>query len=226
MLSLRNNTIEECFELTDALLGDNMDAIKEELGDLLLHIVFYAKMAEEQGAFSFDDIAQTLNDKLVYRHPHVFGDTQAHDAKKVMQNWEALKQQKKKEGGVMSGVPRGMPALPKALRIGQKAASAGFDWKQREEVWAKVKEEIGEVEEELRAGNTEKATEEFGDLYFALTNAARLYNIDPEAALERTNRKFLTRFAHIERRLQEKGISLPEASLEEMDGYWNEAKTL
>ena len=224
MLSLRNNTIEECFELTEALLGGNLDQIREELGDLLLHIVFYSKMAEEQGAFSFDDVAKTLNDKLVYRHPHVFGDTQADDAKKVMQNWEALKQKKKTEGGVMSGVPRGMPALPKALRIGQKAASAGFDWKQKEDVWDKVKEEIAEVEHELRAGDADKAAEEFGDLYFALTNAARLYNIDPEAALERTNQKFLGRFAHVERRLREKGISLQEASFEEMDGYWEEAK--
>lgn len=226
MLSLRNNTIEECFELTDALLGEDMNAIKEELGDLLLHIVFYAKMADEQGAFSFDQIAQSLNDKLIYRHPHVFGDTQADDAKQVMQNWEALKQKKKKEGGVMSGVPRGMPALPKALRIGAKAASAGFDWEQREDVWAKVKEEVAEFETELRAGNTQKAEEELGDVYFALTNAARLYNIDPEAALERTNQKFLKRFAHIEQRLNEKGLSLQEASLEEMEGYWNEAKIL
>lgn len=224
MLSLRNNTIEECFELTEAILTEDMAQIKEELGDLLLHIVFYAKIADEEGAFDLDDIAKTLNDKLIYRHPHVFGTTEANDTKQVTQNWEALKLKKKSSGGTLSGVPRGMPALPKAFRIGQKAASAGFDWKKREDVWAKVKEEIAEVEQEIEKSDHERLTEEFGDLFFALTNAARLYNIDPEAALERTNQKFTRRFEHIEERAKEQKLTLREMTLEQMDVLWDEAK--
>lgn len=224
MLSLRNNTIEECFELTEAILTEDMAQIREELGDLLLHIVFYAKIADEKGAFDLDDIAKTLNDKLIYRHPHVFGTTQANDTKQVTQNWEALKLKKKSSAGTLSGVPRGMPALPKAFRIGQKAASAGFDWQKREDVWAKVKEEIAEVEQEIDKNDHERLTEEFGDLFFALTNAARLYNIDPEAALERTNQKFTRRFEHIEERAKEQKLTLREMSLEQMDALWDEAK--
>lgn len=224
MLSLRNNTIEECFELTEAILTEDMAQIKEELGDLLLHIVFYAKIADEEGAFDLDDIAKTLNDKLIYRHPHVFGTTEANDTKQVTQNWEALKLKKKSSGGTLSGVPRGMPALPKAFRIGQKAASAGFDWKKREDVWAKVKEEIAEVEQEIEKNDHERLTEEFGDLFFALTNAARLYKIDPEAALERTNQKFTRRFEHIEERAKEQKLTLREMTLEQMDVLWEEAK--
>lgn len=224
MLSLRNNTIEECFELTEAILTEDMAQIKEELGDLLLHIVFYAKIADEKGAFDLDDIAKTLNDKLIYRHPHVFGTTEANDTKQVTQNWEALKLKKKSSGGTLSGVPRGMPALPKAFRIGQKAASAGFDWKKREDVWAKVKEEIAEVEQEIEKNDHERLTEEFGDLFFALTNAARLYKIDPEAALERTNQKFTRRFEHIEERAKEQKLTLREMTLEQMDVLWDEAK--
>lgn len=224
MLSLRNNTIEECFELTEAILTEDMAQIKEELGDLLLHIVFYAKIADEKGAFDLDDIAKTLNDKLIYRHPHVFGTTEANDTKQVTQNWEALKLKKKSSGGTLSGVPRGMPALPKAFRIGQKAASAGFDWKKREDVWAKVKEEIAEVEQEIEKNDHERLTEEFGDLFFALTNAARLYKIDPEAALERTNQKFTRRFEHIEERAKEQKLTLREMTLEQMDVLWEEAK--
>lgn len=219
MLTLRTNTIEECFELADALLDEDMPSIREELGDLLLHIVFYAKIASETGAFEFDDIAATISDKLIYRHPHVFGDVQAATPEDVSRNWEALKL-KKSQGGVLDGVPRGMPALPKAFRIGQKAASAGFDWQKREQVWDKVKEEIAEVEAEI--GNPSVALEEeFGDLFFALTNAARLYNIDPEAALERTNKKFIRRFEYIEAHTD----SLAETSTERMEQLWNEAKT-
>lgn len=243
MLSLRNNTVEECFELTDAILSGDMSAIKEELGDLLLHIVFYAKIAEEQGAFDLEDVAKSLNDKLVYRHPHVFGDTVADDTRQVMQNWEALKQKKKKEGGTLSGVPSGMPALPKALRIGQKAASAGFDWQKREDVWEKVKEELFELEHEIKSyelgikgcepvgsiPNSQfsaltSVEDEFGDLYFSLTNAARLYGVDPEAALERTNQKFARRFGYVEAQVQQKGLSLQDMPLPEMDIYWEEAK--
>lgn len=235
MLSLRNNTIEECFELTDAILSGDMRAVKEELGDLLLHIVFYSKIADEQGAFDLEDVAKTLTDKLVYRHPHVFGDTVADDTRQVMQNWEALKQKKKKEGGTLSGVPSGMPALPKAFRIGQKAASAGFDWQKREHVWEKVKEEVAELEHEIKSydnpitSNSKSLTlntveEEFGDLYFSLTNAARLYGIDPEAALERTNQKFARRFGYIESKARQKGVSLQEMTLPDMNKYWDEAK--
>ncbi|MEG1414889.1 MAG: nucleoside triphosphate pyrophosphohydrolase [Mucinivorans sp.] len=232
MLSLRNNTIEECFELTEALLKEDMNAIKEELGDLLLHIVFYAKIANEQGAFSLEDVAKGLNDKLIYRHPHVFGDVVAPDTKKVMENWEALKIKKKTEGGVLSGVPRGMPALPKAFRIGQKAASAGFDWSKKEDVWGKVKEEIAEVEHEMRGEQTTSQANhvtleaEFGDLFFALTNAARLYGVDPEAALERTNQKFTRRFGYIEHCAKEKNVSLQAMTLQEMDRCWNESKKM
>lgn len=228
MLSLRNNTIEECFELTEAILKNDMPGIREELGDLLLHIVFYAKIANEQHAFKFDDVAKTLNDKLIYRHPHVFGDTQAQSQREVMQNWEALKNKKKRDQGTLSGVPSGMPALPKAYRIGQKAASAGFDWEKREDVWAKVKEEIQEVQQEMTGEQNDhkRLEEEFGDLFFALTNAARLYNIDPEAALERTNQKFTKRFAHIEAYAREKNISLQEMTLQEMDKVWNQAKEI
>lgn len=223
MLTLRNNTIEECFELSDALIDENMEHIKEELGDLLLHIVFYSKIASEEGAFDIEDVAKALTDKLIYRHPHVFGDIKADSASEVAKNWEELKT-KKSKGGVLDGVPRGMPALPKALRIGQKAASAGFDWQQKEDVWDKVKEEIAEVEFELRSGNKDRMEDEIGDLYFALTNAARLYNIDPEAALERTNKKFIHRFEYIEQKAKEKGLPLQEMTLDEMERYWNEAK--
>ncbi|MEG1464744.1 MAG: nucleoside triphosphate pyrophosphohydrolase [Mucinivorans sp.] len=232
MLSLRNNTIEECFELTEAILKEQMPAIKEELGDLLLHIVFYAKIADEKGAFDLEDVAKGLNDKLIYRHPHVFGDVVAEDTKKVMQNWEALKAKKKHEGGVLGGVPRGMPALPKAFRIGQKAASAGFDWAKKEDVWDKVKEEITEVEQEMRSEtkkndkNHAALESEFGDLFFALTNAARLYGVDPEAALERTNQKFTHRFEYIEHCAKEKNVSLQQMTLQEMDQCWNQAKEM
>lgn len=226
MLSLRTNTIEESFELTDAILSENMEAVKEELGDLLLHIVFYSKIASETGAFDFGDVVETICDKLIYRHPHVFASTEVENATDVKRNWETLKQKKKKGEGLLSGVPSSMPALPKAFRIGQKAASAGFDWEKREDVWAKVKEETAELEAEIKKGDTIYMEEEFGDLFFSLTNAARLYNIDPETALERTNRKFITRFEHIERKAKEKGLTLQEATLTQMDEWWTEAKQL
>ena len=223
--SLRNNTIEEVYELADAITDKNMEGIKEELGDLLLHVAFYSKLGDEQGAFDYTDVANGVCDKLIYRHPHVYGDIHADTPEEVKQNWEALKLRKKKrKSGTLGGVPVSLPAMVKAFRVGEKAAAVGFDWEKREDVWAKVKEELGEVDAEIEAKNKERLTDEMGDLFFALINACRLYGIDPEGALERTNKKFIRRFNHIEQRAEEQGKTLSDMTLEEMDGYWNEAK--
>lgn len=228
--SLRNNTIEETFELTDAITDGDMNAIREELGDLLLHIVFYSKMGDEQKHFDIGDVADTLCDKLIYRHPHVFGKVVADDSAQVIHNWEMLKLAEKKKSerkgrqGVLSGVPRSLPAMVKAYRIGEKAAAAGFDWEKREDVWDKVKEEIGELDREIAAMNREKMEEEMGDVFFALINASRLYGIDPETALEKCNKKFINRFEHIEKRAAELDKSLADMPLSEMEEYWQEAK--
>lgn len=225
--SLRNNTIEETYELADAITDRNMEGIKEELGDLLLHIVFYSKLADEEGAFDYTDVANAVCDKLIYRHPHVYGDIHADTPEAVKQNWETLKLRKKnRKSGTLGGVPVSLPSMVKAFRIGEKAAATGFDWEQKEDVWAKVKEELMEVDAELRAEDKEHLTDEMGDLFFALVNACRLYGIDPEAALERTNKKFIRRFNHLEKRAEEKGVSLHDMTLAEMDSYWNEAKEL
>ena len=225
--SLRNNTIEETYELADAITDKNMEGIKEELGDLLLHVVFYSKLGEEQGSFNYTDVANAVCDKLIYRHPHVYGDIHADTPEQVKQNWEALKLRKKKrKSGTLGGVPVSLPAMVKAFRIGEKAAATGFDWEHKEDVWAKVKEELMEVDAELEAKDKEKLTDEMGDLFFALINACRLYGIDPEGALERTNKKFIRRFEHLEHRAEEQGKSLHDMTLEEMDGYWNEAKEI
>ncbi len=226
--SLRNNTIEETFELVDAITDGDMKNIREELGDLLLHIVFYSKMGEETGSFDFADVANGVCDKLVYRHPHVFGDVHADTPDEVKHNWELLKlkEKNKKNRGVLGGVPRSLPAMVKAYRIGEKAASAGFDWEKREDVWDKVKEEIAETETEMTAGDKDKTEAELGDLFFALINASRLYGIDPEQALERTNKKFIKRFAHIEQVARESGKQLSEMTLAEMESAWCEAKNL
>ena len=225
--SLRNNTIEETYELADAITDKNMEGIKEELGDLLLHVVFYSKLGEEQGKFSYTDVANAVCDKLIYRHPHVYGDIHADTPEEVKQNWEALKLRKKRRtSGTLGGVPVSLPAMVKAFRIGEKAAATGFDWEHKEDVWAKVKEELMEVDAELEAKDKEKLTDEMGDLFFALINACRLYGIDPEGALERTNKKFIRRFEHLEHRAEEQGKSLHEMTLQEMDGYWNEAKEI
>lgn len=226
--SLRNNTIEETFELVDAITDGDMKNIREELGDLLLHIVFYSKMGEETGSFDFADVANGVCDKLVYRHPHVFGDVHADTPDEVKHNWELLKlkEKNKKNRGVLGGVPRSLPAMVKAYRIGEKAASAGFDWEKREDVWDKVKEEIAEAEAEMAAGDKDKTEAELGDLFFALINASRLYGIDPEQALERTNKKFIKRFAHIEQAARESGKQLSEMTPAEMESAWCEAKNL
>lgn len=225
--SLRNNTIEETYELADAITDKNMEGIKEELGDLLLHVVFYSKLGDEVGAFNYTDVANAVCDKLIYRHPHVYGDIHADTPEEVKQNWEALKLRKKKrKSGTLGGVPVSLPAMVKAYRIGEKAAATGFDWEKREDVWSKVKEELMEVDVELRADDHEKLTDEMGDLFFALINACRLYGIDPEAALERTNKKFIRRFNHMEQRAVEQGCTLHDMTLDKMEEYWQEAKTL
>lgn len=223
--SLRPNTVEEVMELSDALLGDDVMAIKKELGDVLLHIIFYSKIADEQGRFDIGDVCYALREKLIFRHPHVFGSVHVDGADEVTQNWEQIKL--KEKGGnktVLAGVPSSLPSLIKAYRIQEKAANVGFDWEQREDVWAKVKEELGEVEAEMRKGDTDNEEKEFGDLLFSIVNAARLYGVNPDTALEKTNRKFISRFNHVEKRAHENGRKLNEMTLAEMDEYWNEAK--
>ncbi|MEG1672027.1 MAG: nucleoside triphosphate pyrophosphohydrolase [Alistipes sp.] len=223
--SLRSNTIEETYELADALIDHNMEGIKEELGDLLLHVVFYAKLGEEQGAFDYTDVVNGLCDKLIYRHPHVYGDIHADTPAEVKANWEALKLRKKnRKSGTLGGVPRTLPAMVKALRIGEKAAATGFDWQKREDVWDKVKEEIGEVDAEMLAHDHAKLEGEFGDLFFALINACRLYKVDPESALERTNKKFIHRFNYMEQQSEAKGHTLHEMTIDQMEELWQEAK--
>ena len=223
--SLRSNTIEETYELADAITDHNMEGIKEELGDLLLHVVFYSKLGEEEGAFDFGDVADALCDKLIYRHPHVYGDIHANTPDQVKENWEALKLRKKnRRSGTLGGVPRSLPAMVKAYRMGEKAAGAGFDWEQKEDVWDKVREELGEVEAEMKSGSKTDLEGEFGDLLFALVNACRLYGVDPESALERTNKKFIQRFDYMEERAAAKGHTLHEMSLGAMEELWQEAK--
>ncbi len=223
--SLRPNTVEEVFELCDALINEDNPNIRKELGDLLLHICFYAKIGEEKDAFDIADVADALNSKLIYRHPHVFGDVEANNAHQVEINWEELKL--KEKGGnkrVLSGVPSALPALIKAYRVQEKAANIGFDWEKPEQVWDKVAEETAEVNQAIASGNREEIEAEFGDLFFSLVNAARLYGVNPENALEKTNKKFIRRFNHVESRAIEQGRKLKYMTLGEMDALWNEAK--
>jgi XTP/dITP diphosphohydrolase len=224
--SLRENTIEETFELCEALINNDQVNIKKELGDVLLHIVFYAKIGEEKGQFDIKDVCDALCDKLIYRHPHVFGNVQADTSAKVEQNWEQLKL--KEKGGnktVLAGVPSSLPSIVKAHRIQDKARNVGFDWEQREDVWDKVAEEFGELKAEIAKMDQDKMEGEFGDLFFSLINAARLYKINPDNALERTNQKFIRRFNYLESRVNEQGKSIKDLTLEELDRYWNEAKS-
>lgn len=223
--SLRPNTIEEVYELCDALIKNDKKNICKELGDVLLHVAFYAKIASETGDFDIKDVCDRLNEKLVYRHPHVFGEIKADTAEKVSENWEQLKL-KEKDGNksVLSGVPGALPSIIKAYRIQDKARNVGFDWEQREQVWEKVKEEIGEFQTEIDKLDEDKAEAEFGDLLFSLINAARLYHINPDNALERTNQKFIRRFNYLEECIMKEGKDLQQVSLEEMDAIWNEAK--
>jgi XTP/dITP diphosphohydrolase len=224
---LRPNTIEEVYELAQALASENNDEIRKELGDVLLHILFYAKIGDEKGQFDIVDVADALNNKLIFRHPHVFGEVKVNDAHDVEQNWEQIKL--KEKGGnktVLAGVPAALPALIKAFRIQEKAANVGFDWEQPQQVWDKVREEAVEVETEIANKDQDKIEAEFGDLMFAVINAARLYNVNPENALERTNRKFIARFNHLEKRANEHGLKLKDMTLAQMDEFWNEAKSL
>jgi MazG family protein len=224
--SLRKLTIEETYELGDAILKNDLQEVKKELGDLMLHIVFYAKIGAEKGAFDMGDVLEGINKKLIYRHPHVFGDVDVDGSpKKVEENWEALKL--KEKGGnkrVLEGVPVAMPALVKANRIQEKASGVGFDWEYKEQVWEKVKEEVNELSHEIDKVDKDKIEAEFGDLFFAMVNAARLYGVDPEAALERTNLKFIKRFNYLESKTLLKGKNLHNMSLAEMDKIWEEAK--
>jgi XTP/dITP diphosphohydrolase len=223
--SLRANTIEETYELAEAIIADDNQEIKKELGDLLLHVVFYSKIGEEKEAFDIGEVCHAICDKLIFRHPHVFGDHQADSAGMVEKNWEQIKL--KEKGGnktVLEGVPSALPALVKAYRIQDKARNAGFDWNERQDVWAKVKEELGELEVEIEQMDADRIEAEFGDLLFSIINAARLYKVNPDNALERTNRKFIYRFNYMEQRLREQGRPLKEVTLEEMEAFWQEAK--
>lgn len=225
--SLRANTIEEVYELCDALINSDDANIRKELGDVLLHVLFYAKIGEEKGAFDIADVCDALNTKLIFRHPHVFGDTSVSSTDDVLKNWEELKL--KEKGGnktVLSGVPTALPAIIKADRIQEKAANVGYDWEKPEQVWDKVREEMAEFEETVAEKSPERMEEEMGDLLFSVVNAARLYKINPENALEKTNRKFISRFNYLEKRAHELNKPLKEMTLAEMDAIWEEAKHL
>lgn len=226
--SLRPNTIEETFELADALLKGNKKEISKELGDVLLHVIFYAKIGSETNDFDIHDVCENLSNKLVYRHPHVFGNHEGVEhASQVTQLWEQIKQTEKDGNkSVLSGVPNALPSLIKAYRVQDKARGVGFDWEERSDVWKKVKEEISEFEQEVENMDADKAEAEFGDLMFSLINAARLYKINPDNALERTNQKFISRFNYLEEKTLKQGKDLKSMTLEEMDKIWDEAKQL
>jgi MazG family protein len=223
--SLRKLTIEETYELSEAVFSGNDEGIKNELGDLMLHIVFYSKIGSEKDSFSMADVLEGINNKLIYRHPHVFGDVKVKGASEVEENWEQLKI-KEKNGykPVLSGVPASLPAIVKANRIQEKVRGVGFDWEKREQIWDKVSEEISELKAEIDNHDTESIESELGDVLFSIINASRLYSIDPEAALEKTNRKFIKRFNYLENETLKKGISLHNMSLDEMNVIWEQAK--
>ena len=221
--SLRHLTIEETYELGEAILSRDLVEIKNELGDLLLHIAFYAKLGSEERAFDMADIAHAISEKLIHRHPHIYGDVVVKDEEEVKKNWEALKL-KEGKSGVLSGVPKGLPALVKAQRIQDKVAGVGFDWEKPEQVWEKVQEELAELNAEVKKGKPKDIEAEFGDVMFSMINYARFLNINPDTALERTNQKFSQRFNFLEEKAQSLGKSLHEMTLAEMDVYWEEAK--
>lgn len=222
--SLRHLTIEETYELSESILDKDIDGIKKELGDLMLHLVFYAKIGSESNHFDMGDVIQYINEKLVYRHPHIYGDVEANDAKTVKDNWEKLKLKEGRES-VLSGVPVSLPPLVKAYRIQEKVKGVGFDWEKPEQVWEKVLEELDELKHEVELTNNKDQMEhELGDLLFALVNYARFIDVNPEDALERTNKKFIKRFQHLERKAKEIGRSLKDMTLAEMDVFWEEAK--
>jgi XTP/dITP diphosphohydrolase len=223
--SLRPNTIEETYELCDALIRDDQLEICKELGDVLLHVVFYGRIGEEKQQFDIADVCNKLCDKLIFRHPHVYGDAVAKDAEQVLESWEQIKL-KEKDGNrsVLSGVPSALPSLIKAYRVQDKARNVGFDWEDKQDVWAKVREELNELETELKKEDRRRSTEELGDFLFSVINAARLYKLNPDNALEMTNQKFIRRFNYIEQHSIRAGRPLTEMTLAEMDALWNEAK--
>ena len=224
MQSLRHLTIEEIYELGDAILDNDLNEVKMELGDVLLHIIFYSKIGSETNDFDIADVANAICDKLVNRHPHIYGDVKVIDAEDVKRNWEQIKLKEGKKS-VLEGVPRSLPALVKANRIQDKVSGVGFDWEEPQQVFMKVQEELGELQVEVEAGDIEKIEAEFGDVLFSMINYARFLGINPENALERTNKKFIKRFQYLESKAKENGKEMNDMSLEEMDVYWNEAKT-
>ena len=221
--SLRHLTIEETYELSDAILDRNLKEIKNELGDLLLHIAFYSKLGSEEKTFDIADVANSISEKLIHRHPHIYGDLVVQDEDEVKKNWEALKLKEGKKS-VLEGVPKGLPSLVKAQRIQDKAAGVGFDWEQPEQVWEKVQEELAEFNTEVENGSGNDREVEFGDLLFSMINYARFLKINPDTALERTNQKFTKRFQYLEGKAKEQGKTLEQMTLTEMDLYWEEAK--
>ena len=223
--SLRPNTIEETYELCDALAKNDMNNVCKELGDVLMHTAFYALLASEKGEFDIADVCNREADKLIFRHPHIYGDVQADNEEQVLKNWEQIKLQEK-DGNktVLSGVPDALPSMIKAYRIQDKARNVGFDWKEKNDVWAKVREELDELETELKREDKEKSTQELGDFLFSVINAARLYHLNPDNALEQTNQKFIRRFNYVEQHSIKEGKPLTEMTLEEMDELWNKAK--
>ena len=223
--TLRANTIEETYELSEAILNNAPNEIKKELGDLLLHIVFYAKIGEEKNSFDIGDVCNAISEKLVFRHPHVFGDINIESASQVEQSWEQIKM-KEKDGNktILDGVPASLPSLVKAYRIQDKARNSGFDWNERRDVWDKVNEEMAELKAEIEKMDQDRMEGEFGDLMFSIVNAARLYNVNPDNALERTNRKFIKRFTYLEKEAKQIGRNLKDMTLAEMEVIWQEAK--
>ena len=221
--SLRYLTIEEMYELSDAILDKNMDEIKKELGDLMLHIVFYSRIASEKKHFDITDVLDSISDKLILRHPHIYGDVVANDVKQVKENWEKLKLKEGKKS-VLEGVPKSLPAIVKAYRIQEKVRGIGFDWQNKNQVWDKFQEEIEEFQREEKNNDSEKMEEEFGDVLFSLVNYSRFVNINPEDALEKTNKKFIRRFQFMEQKIKEDGLDLSKLSFEQMNTFWDMAK--
>ena len=224
MESLRHLTIEEVYELGDAILDNDLSEVRKELGDIMLHMVFYSRLGQEQGAFDVADVLNGICEKLIQRHPHIYGDVQVHDEEEVKQNWEKLKMKEGRES-VLEGVPRSLPAMVKATRIQDKAKGVGFDWEEKEQVWEKVQEELAELREAESSGVEQHVEEELGDVLFSVINYARFLKMDPESALERTNKKFIGRFTRMERQIKEQGLLMQEMSLSELEAFWRSAKT-
>ena len=221
--SLRHLTIEETYELADAILENDLQEVKKELGDVLLHIVFYAKIGSEKNAFDIGDVANSISDKLIHRHPHIYGDVVVENEEDVKRNWEQLKL-KEGKSSVLEGVPKNLPAIVKASRIQEKVSGVGFDWEKPEQVWEKVQEELTELNEEIKEGNKENTEKEFGDVLFSMINYARFIGVNPENALEKTNKKFINRFQYLEKEAKKEGKEISDMSLTEMDIYWEKSK--